>query len=484
MKTRLSNLREWRRNLVWIFPILLIPLLFLLKDNDFPEEKQISSLNVRTYGAKGNGTNDDTMAIQEALDQVKKSNKIIQVYIPSGNYKLTKTLKIYRNTHLILEENSIFLRSHNNSFMINGDYGDTYDGYNGNGNIVIEGGIWEGNILDYPDSYNAIGIARAKNITIKNVVFRDISSFHAIDLSSSENVLIENCKFLGFKDTTPNKSRFYSEAIQISEHTIFGFNAFGTFNGTPNKNVEIKNCIFGESGTKGTTAWPVGIGNHYTVYDKYNSNIKIHNNSFQGMTFAGIRNFKWYDTIIKNNKFINCSRGIFLSNPDGNGESSKTIDGVQTALPQSSKKTIISGNTFERTQKENIVGFGWEKNGIHAKIQSLKIENNVFNNQLGLNNRPSIFLSGISDLIITKNQFNHFGAGGITILNSNSFNITENILLTQDSKTNMAILIGNNCESGTIKNNIFSLNNEQKNPINVEDTCTDIQTINNMIKID
>lgn len=484
MKPRLINLREWRRNLVWIFPVLLIPLLFLLKDYDFPEEKQISSLNVRTYGAKGNGTNDDTMAIQEALNQVKKSNKIIQVYIPSGKYKLTNTLKIYKNTHLILEEDSIFLRSHNNSFMINGNYGDTFNGYNGHGNIVIEGGIWEGNILDYPDSFNAIGIARAKNITIKNVVFRDVSSFHAIDLSSSENVLIENCKFLGFIDITPNNSRFFSEAIQISEHTIFGFNAFGAFNGTPNKNIEIRNCTFGESGTTGTTAWPVGIGNHYSVFDKYNSNIKINDNHFQGMTFAGIRNFKWYYTIIKNNTFINCARGIFLSNPDGNGESSKTVEGVQTSLPQSSKKTIITENTFERTQKENIVGFGWEKNGLHAKIESIKIDNNVFNKQLGLNNRPSIYLSGISNLQITKNQFNHFVAGGIIINNSNSINISENKLTTHYNKTNAAIFLGNNCESGTIKNNMIYQNNIQESPINVENTCKDIQLINNRVSVE
>ena len=50
--------------------------------------------NVRDFGAKGDGTTDDSTAIQAALDLKG------QVYIPSGTYLINTTLKIKSNTKL------------------------------------------------------------------------------------------------------------------------------------------------------------------------------------------------------------------------------------------------------------------------------------------------------------------------------------------------------------------------------------------------
>jgi parallel beta-helix repeat protein len=402
--------------------LILIVILFQLDNSNTQQEKII---NVKNLGAVGDNMHDDTQAIQNALNVAKNSNTPIQVIIPTGTYKLTKTLHIYKNTHLLLKKDAKLIRNHNGIIIMNGDKGDHYEGYDGHGDIIIEGGIWEGNILNYPSTFSAIGIARGRNITIRNIEVRDVVNAHGIDLNASENVLIENSKFLGFSDRTYNKSRFYSEAIQISEHTKPGFSEMGVYDGTPNKNVTIRNCYFGPSGTKGTTAWPVGVGNHLSVYNKFNTNIKIYNNTFEGMKFAGIQNFKWKDTEIMNNTFLNCERGIVLQNPNGNGESSKDSKNIQTNLPQSGLNISISKNKFKNTYKENIYIVGRYKDHTISKVNSIIITDNLFENQLGINNNPNIYLTLVNEVEVSKNTISKVHRG-IHINSGSNINIIDN----------------------------------------------------------
>lgn len=49
--------------------------------------------NVKDFGAKGDGTTDDTLAIRQAIDYVKSQNGG-QIYFPSGVYVVTDTLTI------------------------------------------------------------------------------------------------------------------------------------------------------------------------------------------------------------------------------------------------------------------------------------------------------------------------------------------------------------------------------------------------------
>lgn len=55
----------------------------------FPKDSGV--LNVKDYGAKGDGVRDDTIAIQKALDAYPNGGRI--VYLPNGTYKVTDTLK-------------------------------------------------------------------------------------------------------------------------------------------------------------------------------------------------------------------------------------------------------------------------------------------------------------------------------------------------------------------------------------------------------
>jgi hypothetical protein len=50
-------------------------------------------VNVKDYGAKGDGTTDDTTSIQNAIESIKNVGGVI--YFPAGSYKVTSTLMLY-----------------------------------------------------------------------------------------------------------------------------------------------------------------------------------------------------------------------------------------------------------------------------------------------------------------------------------------------------------------------------------------------------
>ncbi|MFA4016810.1 MAG: hypothetical protein RUDDFDWM_001921 [Candidatus Fervidibacterota bacterium] len=54
----------------------------------------------RDFGAKGDGISDDTEALQRALDAIRpQTPKSVVLFIPSGIYRITKTLNVIREAH-------------------------------------------------------------------------------------------------------------------------------------------------------------------------------------------------------------------------------------------------------------------------------------------------------------------------------------------------------------------------------------------------
>lgn len=68
----------------------------------------INVINVKDYGAIGNGIVDDTLAIQQAI-QAAGSNSI--VFFPSGIYNVTSTINLLQDSMTLLGLDAIRLRS-------------------------------------------------------------------------------------------------------------------------------------------------------------------------------------------------------------------------------------------------------------------------------------------------------------------------------------------------------------------------------------
>ena len=219
------------------------------------------------------------------------------------------------------------------------------------------------------------GIGRANGIIIRNIKVMNLTNSHAIDLNSSRNVLIENGQFLGFQDNTSDGSMDYIEAIQISNHTKKGFMAFGAYDGTPSQDITVKNCIFGDSGTKGFGTWAVGVGNHgYGILNLYNERIKIQNNTFDGMTMAGIHINAYKNVTIEGNKFNDNNNAIIMDTPSNNYYPDTTLSNRL----QAGERITIKDNIFENTNKENIIFSGFQNEQETAAINNVSIINNRF----------------------------------------------------------------------------------------------------------
>ncbi|CAG7614658.1 NosD domain-containing protein [Paenibacillus allorhizosphaerae] len=494
--------------------------------------------NVKDYGAVGDGTTNDTAAIQSALNDAQTAS-FSHVVIPRGTYKTTAALRIFGNTRLTLEKGATVLRCHNSTILINGLNNVNFSGYNGHGNIIIEGGVWDCNVLQYPDPGNCFGLARGRNIVIRNLEVRDVPNCHAIDMNGCDNVLVDNCRFIGYLDPQTDQSSGLREAIQISPHLQVGFPYFGAFDGMPCRNVIVQNCYFGASGTAGTQAWPTGVGNHSSVHNVYNSNIKVYGNTFEGMTYGGVRSLKFTEMGVMNNRFIDCKMGVMLSNTQANTEGSKDADGVQSGLPQSGKNYIIQGNTFTGTVTTNIYCVGSAKDvATYAKVESVLIADNVFEQGPAANNCMTIrwtndvtisgnvlrnqyrgiFLSYVSNcnihdntfvdmateavyteepdaayryngltanLIVHDNLIQRCGRTGIFIQSLDGFQVESNMIespATETDNTRSGILAANMAKNGRIAGNRVkkaASGNQNQYGINVTDTCSDVQVTNN-----
>ena len=53
----------------------------------------------RDFGARGDGTMDDTAALQRGLDELTQHTQSCVLYLPAGTYRITNTLKTTRKAH-------------------------------------------------------------------------------------------------------------------------------------------------------------------------------------------------------------------------------------------------------------------------------------------------------------------------------------------------------------------------------------------------
>lgn len=211
----------------------------------------------QAYGAKGDGVADDAPAVQAALDAAYNGGGG-WVLVPPGTYRCaTLPLRIRRGTRLTLMQGATFRRGAPNTFLLNGDAAQTFGGYTGHGDLVIEGGVWDMRATDNPTNPDmCISIGHARNVVIRDLEIRDVGGYHAIELNSTKNGAVTGCTFRGYLDTG---GRDFSEAVQLDgAFRVSVFGGFGPYDGTPCEDVVMRDCYVGASGTAGTVAWPAG----------------------------------------------------------------------------------------------------------------------------------------------------------------------------------------------------------------------------------
>ncbi len=371
----------------------------------------------------GAGDMSDARSIQAELDKARSSEQMITVYIAPGEYHLDRWLRIYSNTHLILDEGATLYRGAeilDKNILRNMDAGNTADvgGYDMSHDIIIEGGTWDGGDINNANAAaDLMRIDHAQNIEIKNCDFRNVYDCHLLELIAVKNATVSGCSFQGFRyQKGKEKNWVYArEAIQIETAWTNNENdlqdtasywAGGTkVDGTACDNVTITDNRFIDM--------PCGVGqHHFTKSGKYRStNITISNNQFvcsssmkackSAITCAGMNAVR-----IIGNKIQGPYRfGVHIEEvkdvtADKNKIANVTMNGI---MVDSGEISSLSGNTIKNTKKHGIsIG-----KGTISKINSNKISNVKEN---------GICVTAGSVKNITGNKISKAGNNGISIL--------------------------------------------------------------------
>ncbi|MFN4179916.1 MAG: glycosyl hydrolase family 28-related protein [Armatimonadota bacterium] len=152
----------------------------------------------RDFGAKGDGVTDDTEALQRALDAVRpESPKATVVFIPSGTYRITKTLQLIRQAHA---------ESHH--IIVIGEHPDTtvirWDGENEG--VMVSSNAWYASIrrltLDGAGKAKTAVLCGPNFVTYNeftDMVFRDVAfgiEAGRMETQGVAETAVVRCKFL------------------------------------------------------------------------------------------------------------------------------------------------------------------------------------------------------------------------------------------------------------------------------------------------
>lgn len=331
--------------------------------------------------------------------------------VPKGTYYIDKSLVIYSNTKLHLDDSATIKRSSN---FLDKTYDDTIGdyvygpmlknyqntedvldgyGYDYSNNITIEGGTWNGGAgkagTTSEKPGNLFQIYCATEVTIQKVKLRSVCGLHHIRLASVQDAKISNVAFSEFvyykwadydgiesgmeDDSDLNAgASITSEALQLDNYSATNIC----------NEIEVTGCTFQDVLS--------GVGNHRSKVGGSISkigaeNIKITNNTFQnvantcinlydfgavdisGNTAQNVRSFarvyKGKDCVISNNNIAALTSGnqydVFrISNGAKLTVTGNTISGAgNTAVKVESKSTAdITANTFKGAISYNAVG--------------------------------------------------------------------------------------------------------------------------------
>ena len=202
--------------------------------------------NVAELGVNGTDAKDDADALNKILKYATSVNEMITVVVPDGTYYLGSALKVWTETNIQLSANAVMKRmpSAEGKSMIVNRTSKNNGGYTAAHDIIISGGVWDGNTTG-SDHSNLLYFGHAKNITIRNTTIRNDSGAHLIEFTGVQNALVENVTLTGFvmsKNLSASQNA-EKEAIQI-DHCTGETNAPGMepFDGTACDGVTIRNC--------------------------------------------------------------------------------------------------------------------------------------------------------------------------------------------------------------------------------------------------
>lgn len=166
--------------------------------------KELNCVNVKTYGAKGNGITDDTQAFKKAISECSNSNKYL--FIDNGNYLISETIDIPQSVSIIgaNKENVTITCNTPNINIFNMSI------TSGGANNTIK----NLSLRSTTNDVNGINLINVNKCNIENINFIGLKTNITIDGGGLNNIL--NCSSIG------NENKAGSLWIGSTDQTKYG----------------------------------------------------------------------------------------------------------------------------------------------------------------------------------------------------------------------------------------------------------------------
>jgi hypothetical protein len=433
-----------------------------------------SYLNVLDFGATGNGSTDDSSAIQSALNTATNA-----VYFPSGNYYIAgatltvpDNVQIYGNgkNSLITIDASVRPDPYNDHIFIAGS------------NTIFRDLTIDGDRGDAVQEIRSIFIDNENNVSIDNVTFSNHGV--AIWAGYADNIKITNCDFTS--DTSKVHIVTSGTASGFSSNLFIQNNFFGTtveeaidVNDKTRSVIIDSNSFFNNhtgSDIDGTEV--IDIGGTTPCLDLIITNNRVNNNSaadaFVWVKLGSERVIVSGNTIT-NLKTSSGSSAVRISNSKNIDVIGNTVvNATRLSILQEKSSTITSEHiNISQNTASNISEEGIFIDTHTASPKDIIIDGNTFSD-LSSSSR-CIYVIQSDKIVISNNALSGFGNDGISLLANCvnaivSGNVVDNCSDALSIASPSCVISSNNCSNSnviglrlssvncTVNGNIFNSN--------------------------
>ncbi|MDY3845902.1 MAG: glycosyl hydrolase family 28 protein [Eubacteriales bacterium] len=430
-------------------------------------------ISIKEFGACGDGRNDDTGAVQKAIDTASSCGKTL--VINEGVYRI-ETLFLRDNVSIVFEDGAVFDASTDISAYSDGEAGfvDAVGVKRGKAliifdkvsNVKIKGpGLIRGNgdklksserpfLLRIFGSHNitisdfrvesspswCIHICQCSDVTVENVVIynRGCANNDGIDVDSSQNVRIIGCDISSGDDAICLKT--------TSTH--------------PCRNITVKNCRVSSDwgafkiGTESVGDFENVTVDHCCFHDVLGGGIKI-----VPTDGGSVENVNISDILMEN-----CTGPIFVANGERNREYATEKSNKRSSI-KNVKLNNITADVVRAPERGFYDGEIWGNSiggivisGTEANtIKDLKITNSSFALPGGYLGKIPSFVREMKDLYPEFHRFDPLPAKGIYIRHADSVSLenlsfsfkendVRNMIITEDAtdvKSNNVCIVNN-----------------------------------------
>lgn len=373
-------------------------------------------VNVKDFGAKGDGITDDTLAIQSAINHLGKEGGI--VYFPIGTF-LCNNIQLKSNLSIVGDGWESILQQKS--------------GLTGFQSLL---GVNQGGIDTNQPEGNKQLTGSIKNILISNVTLKgtvDTEGFsqwvHLLSLNSCSNILIDTVMFEGFR----------GDAIFIGVESMTERHV---------SNVLIRNSGFDGINKENRNAISILDGSDITIEDNFFKRttrsdmpgaIDIEPNKQKSIAWTILK-----DITIKNNHFSDIGTiAIVYSNPNYQSE----------MLKGSTNGINIEGNIIEDTHVGIVLSQAYEVMNDTIPKLNISVINNTIRNCFA-----PLQVQGIRGLDVVGNLFDYCNSGiGLGIVDTKVLDVVvhNNSFVRVGYTEDGAGILISNASRVTISDNLF-----------------------------